>query len=121
MIYTVTTHQVGKLTCNWMFVFPSPRPFAWPPALAPNLHLLALAPNLYLPALAPNLYLPTLAPNLYLPALAPTLCLPALAPNLYLPALAPTLCLPQICIYRLSPMPEFAYTDLVSPICIYWL
>ena len=44
----------------------------------------------------------------------------ALAPSLYLPALAPTLCLPQICIYRLSPMPEFAYTDLVSPICIYW-
>ena len=112
MIYTVTTYQVGKLTCNWMFVFPSPRPFAWPPALAPNLHLPALAPNLYLPALAPNLYLPTLAPNL---------CLPALAPNLYLPALATTLCLPQICIYRLSPIPEFAYTDLFSPICIYWL
>ena len=91
-----------------VFVFPGPgpllgpRPWLWPPALAPNL---------YLPALAPNLYLPALAPNLYLPALAPTLCLPALDP---------TLCLPQICIYLLSPRLEFAYTNLVSPICIYW-
>ena len=49
-----------------------------------------------------------------------TLYLPALDPNLYLPALTPTLCLPQIFIYRLSPGPEFAYTDLVSPISIYW-
>ena len=72
------------------------------------------------PALASILYLPALASNLYLPALAPTLCLPALEPNLCLPALAPTLCLTQICIYRLDPGPEFAYTDLVSPICIYW-
>ena len=61
-----------------------------------------------------------LASNLYLPALAPTLCLPALVPNFYLPTLAPTLCLPQICIYRLSPGPECAYTDPVSPVCIYW-
>ena len=45
---------------------------------------------------------------------------PALASKLHLPALAPTLRLPQICIYLLSPMPEFAYTNLVSPICIYW-
>ena len=72
------------------------------------------------PALAPNLYLPALALNLYLSALAPNMHLTALAPNLYLPALAPTLSLPQICIYRLSPGLEFAYTDLVSPICIYW-
>ena len=72
------------------------------------------------PTLVPNLYLPALAPNLYFPALAPTSCLPALAPNLYLPVLAPTLCLPQICIYRLRLGLEFAYTDLVSPICIYW-
>ena len=98
------------------FLGPRPRPLA----LSPNLYLLALVPNLYLPALAPTLCLPTLAPNLFLLALAPNLHLPALAPNLYLPTLAPTLCLPQICIYRLSPMPEFAYTDLVSPICIYW-
>ena len=32
---------------------PGPRPR--PPALAPNLYLLALAHNLYLPSLAPNL------------------------------------------------------------------
>ena len=57
-------------------------------------------------------------PQPWPPALAANLYLPALAPNLYLPTLAPTLCLPQICIYRLSPMPKFAYTDLVSPICI---
>ena len=113
---------LGYRAMNRVFVFPDPRPFAWPlaVALAPNLYLLALAPNLYLPAPAPNLYLPALASNLYLPTLAPTLFLPALAPNLYLRALAPTLCLPQICIYRLSPGLEFAYTDLVSPICIYW-
>ena len=49
-------------------MFPSPRPFAWPPALA-------LAPNLYLPSPAPNLYLLALAPNLYLLALAPNLYL----------------------------------------------
>ena len=54
-------------------------------------------------------------------ALAPNLFLPALAPNLYLPTFAPTLCLSQICNYRLSPGLEFAYIDLVSPICIYWL
>ena len=73
--------------------FPAPSPVL-------GLRLQALAPNLYLPALTHNLYLPDLAPNLYLPALGPTLCLP------------------QICIYRLSPG-QFAYTDLVSPICIY--
>ena len=44
---------------------------------------------------------------------------PTLNPDLYLPALAPTLCLPQICVYRLSPGPEFAYTDLFHPVCIY--
>ena len=63
-----------------VFVFPGPRPFAWP-------SVLVLAPNLYLPGLAPNLYLPALVPNLYLPALA----------------LTSDLCLPQICIYRLNP------------------
>ena len=89
-------------------------------ALVPNLYLPALALNLYLPALAPNSYLPSLIPNLYLLALVPSLYLPALAPNFYLPALAPTLCLLQICIYQLSPGSEFAYTNLVSPICIYW-
>ena len=50
-----------------VFVFPGPRSFAWPPALA-------LSPNLYLPALAPYLYLPILAANLYLPVLAPNVC-----------------------------------------------
>ena len=64
--------------------FSGPRPFTWPPALAPNLYLLVLAPNLYLPALTPNLYLPSLVSNLYLPALSPKLRLP------------------QICIYRLN-------------------
>ena len=79
----------------WIFVFPGPRPFAWPlppnlylPALAPNLCLLALALNLYLPALALNLYLPALASNLYLPALASNLHLSVLATNFYLLALA---------------------------------
>ena len=69
------------------------------------------------PTLAPNLYLPALAPTLCLPALAANLYLPVLAPNLYLSALTPTLCLRH---YRLSLMPEFAYTDLVSPVCICW-
>ena len=36
-----------------VFVFPGPRPSAWPLTFA-------LAPNLYLPALAPNFYLPAL-------------------------------------------------------------
>ena len=98
----------------------APGPAPRPPALAPNLYLPALTSNLYLPALAPNLHLPALAPNLCLLALAPNLYLPALASTLCLPALAPTLCLPQICIYRLRPGLEFAYTDLVSPNCIYW-
>ena len=42
--------------------------------------------------------------------MAPSLYLPALAPYLYLPALA----------YKFitSPGPEFAYTNLVSSICI---
>ena len=53
-----------------VFVFPGPRPSAWPPALAPNLYLPALALNLYLPALVPNFYLPALAPNFYLLVLA---------------------------------------------------
>ena len=99
-----------------VFVFPSPGPFAWLPALvlAPNLYLAALAPNLYFPALNPLLDSwprpPGLVPNLYLPALAPNLYLPALTPNLFLPALTPNLCLPQICIYRFNP----------AWVCIYW-
>ena len=36
------------------------------------------------------------------------------------PSLAPNLYLPKICIYLLSPGPELSYTDLVTPICIYW-
>ena len=98
------TEHLQATASEWVFVFPGPRLFAWRPTLA----------------LAPNLYLPALVPYLYLPALGLTLCLPTLTPNLYLPALTPTLCLPQICIYWLSPGLEFAYTDLVSPICIYW-
>ena len=90
------------------------------PDLGPQARPLPLVPNLYLSALAPSLFLPALAPNLYLPALASTLCLPALVPNLYLTDLASTLCLPQICIYQLSLGSEFAYTDLVSPVLIYW-
>ena len=79
---------------------------------------------LYFPALAPNLYLLALATNLYLPAMAPNFYLLALALNLYLPALTPNLYLPQICIYPKfvftgSTWPEFAYANLVSPICIY--
>ena len=30
-----------------IFVFPGPRPFAWPPSLALNMYLPAMAPNLY--------------------------------------------------------------------------
>ena len=59
----------------WVSVFPAPRPFAWPPALA-------LAPNLYLLALDLDLCLPTLAPNMCLPALVPNLCLAALVSDL---------------------------------------
>ena len=89
------------------------------PALAPNLYLAVLTPNLYLPALAPNLCLLTLAPNLYLPALAPNLYLPALAPNLYLPALAPNLYLPALAYNFITSLgPEFAYSNLLSSICI---
>ena len=82
-----------------MLVFPGPRRFARLPALVPNFYLPALAPNLYIPALAPNFYLPALAPNLH-----------------YQPWL-------PICIYRPWPKfayarPEFAYTNLVSSICI---
>ena len=55
-----------------VFVFPSPRPSAWPPA--PNLSLPALASNLSLPALAPNFYLPALVSpslGLQIPTLPP--------------------------------------------------
>ena len=87
------------LVSKRVFVFPDPRPFAWPPALAHNLYLLTLALNLYLTALAPNLYLTTLAPNLYLPALAS---------NFYLLALV-------------SPKPGLGDSNIVPPtICIYW-
>ena len=75
-----------------VFVFPGPRPSAWPrpPALATNFYLPALASNLCLPARAPNLYLPALAPNFYLPALAGAwACIyQPCPPNLYLLALA---------------------------------
>ena len=57
-----------------------------------------------------NLYLTAMNSNLYLTALASNLYLPALAPNLYLPALAYN--------FISSPGPEFAYTSLVSSICI---
>ena len=105
--FFVVSKGLFEYTYRWVFVFPSPWPFTWPPVLA-------LVPGPHPRTLCPAL-------NLYLPALASTLCLPALAPNLYLPALAPNLYLPLICIYRFSLMPEFAYTYLVSPICIYWL
>ena len=53
------------------------------------------------------------------PALAPNLCLTAQTPNLYLPALAPSLYLPALAYnFITSPGPEFAYTNLVSSICI---
>ena len=78
------------------------------PGRRPRLRPLALAPILYL--LAPNLYLLALAPNLYLLALAPNLCLSPLAPNLHLPTLAYN--------FITSPGSEFAYTNLVSSICI---
>ena len=45
-----------------VFVFPGPRPFAWPPNLA-------LALNLYLPALAPTCVYPKL--GLHIPTLSP--------------------------------------------------
>ena len=75
-----------------VFVFPGPWPFAWAPTLA-------LAP-----ALGPG----------------PKFVFTGPGPQFVFTGPDPHLCLPQICIYRLSPMPEFAYTDLVSPICIYW-
>ena len=46
----------------------------------------------------------------------------ALPQNLYLPALTPNFYLPVLAyIFIISPEPELAYTDLVPPICIYWL
>ena len=69
-----------------------------------------LSPWPQFPTLAPNSYLPALMPNLYLPALASKLHLLVLAPNLYSPALAYN--------FITSPGPEFAYTNLVSSICI---
>ena len=91
------------LVSKRVFVFPSPRPFAWSPAPAHNLYLPALAPNLCLPALALNLYLTPLATTL-----APNLYLPALAPNFYLPVLV-------------SPKPGLTDSNIAPPpICIYW-
>ena len=72
---------MNNLCFFWVFVFPGPRPSAWPPTLA-------LAHNLNLPALAPNLYLPALTPNFYLPALV--------IPE---SGLAYTNLVPPICIY----------------------
>ena len=71
---------------------------------------MVLVPVPQFPTLAPNSYLPALVPNLYLLELASKLCLLVLAPNLYLPALAYN--------FITSPGPEFAYTNLVSSICI---
>ena len=69
-----------------------------------------LSPWLQFPTLAPNSYLPALVPNLYLPTLASKLYLLVLAPNLYLLDLAYN--------FITSPGAEFAYTNLVSSICI---
>ena len=85
------------LVSKRVFVFPSPRPFAWSPAPAHNLYLPALAPNLCLPALALNLYLTPLATTL-----APNLNLPALAPNFYLPVLV-------------SPKPGLTDSNIAPP------
>ena len=80
------------LTLVWVFVFPVPRPFAWPPALAPIC--------IYRSWLSICIYRPCSSICVYRPWL-------------------------QICIYRLWPTIllqvrglSFAYTDLVSSICI---
>ena len=97
--YDVSTYPF--LVFNRAFVFPGPRSFAWPPALAlaPHMYLLALAPNFYLPALAPNLYLPALANN-FITSQGPDFAIyrPFLL-NLYL-YLRPW---PPICITGLGP------------------
>ena len=69
-----------QLSVFRVFVFPGPRPFAWPPALA-----LVPAPNLYLPAVAPNFCLPALAP----------ICIYWPWPTIFINVL-------RICIYLLS-------------------
>ena len=53
--------------CQRVFVFPGPRPFAWPPILSqvPSLHLPAMAPNLYLPAVEWGNYGYSYHPNIY--------------------------------------------------------
>ena len=91
------------LVSKRVFVFPSPRPFAWSPAPAHNLYLPALAPNLCLPALALNLYLTPLATTL-----APNLYLPALAPNFYLPVLVSPK--PGLTDSNIAPPPQSVFT-----------
>ena len=86
--------------CSFGLVWPG-LCISLPPVLAPNLYLLVLDPNLYLPTLVPNFYLTVLALNFYLPTLVANLYLQALANN-----------------FITSPGPDFAYTELVSSICI---
>ena len=96
-----------NMNVNGVFVFPGPQPFAQPLALAlapspvPQFVFVGPGPQYVFTGPGPQLYLPVLAPNLHLPALAPNLYLPALAYN-----------------FISSPGPEFAYTNLVSSICV---
>ena len=94
--------------------FPTPGhgPSPWPhfPGRGPQFVFTSLGSQFVLTGAGRDLYLPALAPNFYLPALASKLHLPVLAPNLYSPAL--------IYNFITIPGPDFAYTNLVSSICI---
>ena len=104
-----------------VFVFPDPRPFAWPPTLVlvpgpgPQFVFSSSGANLHLLALAPKLHLPVLAPNLYLPALAHDLCLPALVCNITNKP-GPAFCIYQPCLLNLClylrPWPTISITSM---------
>ena len=113
VVWSSTFHVELIECCFGVFVFPGPRPWHLPPAPSNDPQFVFTGPGPQFVITGPGLQFAFTGPG-------PNLYLLALAPNFYLPVLASTLCLPQICIYRVSPGPEFAYTDLISPICIYW-
>ena len=114
-----------------VLVFPGPRPFAWPPALATNLCLPALAPNLYLPTPGPQFVFTAPWPSFCIYRPWPIICIyrPWLPICIYRPW--PTILLPvrglSWHIPTLSPWFVFVFTVLaydlyyrsVAWICIY--
>ena len=87
-----------KQVCWGVFVFPSPRPFAWPPALAPQ--FVSTGPG-------PQFVFTGPGPKFVFTGPGPQFVFTGPGPNFYLPAL-------------FSSKPGLADTNLVPPICIYW-